>query len=115
MDAAHGRLLPHFITIANLESRDPAQVLAGNERVIRPRFSDAEFFWNQDRKQPLADRQEALKHVIFQQRLGTLADKSNRVAALARFVAGHGRGNPDWAERAARLAKCCLLYTSRCV
>lgn len=109
VDAAHGRLLPHFITIANLESREPAQVRAGNERVIRPRFSDAEFFWNQDRKQPLADRQEALKHVIFQQRLGTLADKSNRVAALARFVAGHGRGNPDWAERAARLAKCDLL------
>jgi glycyl-tRNA synthetase beta chain len=106
---ARGHLLPHFITIANLESRDSAQVRAGNERVIRPRFSDAEFFWNQDRKQPLADRQDALKHVIFQQRLGTLADKSNRVAALARFVAGHGRGNPDWAERAARLAKCDLL------
>ena len=106
---AHGRLLPHFITITNLESRDPAQVQAGNERVIRPRFSDAEFFWNQDRKQPLAARQEALKHVIFQQRLGTLADKSTRVAALARFVAGHGHGNPDWAERAARLAKCDLL------
>jgi len=106
---AHGRLLPHFITIANLESRDPAQIRAGNERVIRPRFSDAEFFWNQDRKQPLANRQEALKHVVFQQRLGTLADKSDRVATLARFVAGHGRGNPDWAERAARLAKCDLL------
>ena len=106
---ANGRLLPHFITIANLESRDPAQVRAGNERVIRPRFSDAEFFWNQDRKQPLTDRQEALKHVIFQQRLGTLADKSNRVATLARYIAGHGRGNPDWAERAARLAKCDLL------
>ena len=107
---AHGRLLPHFITIANLESRDSAQVRAGNERVIRPRFSDAEFFWNQDRKQPLANRQEALKHVVFQQRLGTLADKSDRVATLARFVAGHGRGNPpDWAERAARLAKCDLL------
>jgi glycyl-tRNA synthetase beta chain len=68
---AHGRLLPHFITIANLESRDPAQVRAGNERVIRPRFSDAEFFWNQDRKQPLAARIEALKQVVFQQRLGT--------------------------------------------
>ena len=106
---AHGRLLPHFITITNLESRDSAQVRAGNERVIRPRFSDAEFFWNQDRKRPLADRQDALKHVIFQQRLGTLADKSNRVAALARFVAARGRGNPDWAERAARLAKCDLL------
>ncbi len=106
---AQGRLLPHFITIANLESRDPAQVRAGNERVIRPRFSDAEFFWKQDRKQPLAARMESLKHVVFQQRLGTLADKSERVATLARFIAGHSHGNPDWAERAARLAKCDLM------
>ncbi len=106
---ARGRLLPHFITLANLESRDPAQVRAGNERVIRPRFSDAEFFWNQDRKQPLAARMDHLKQVVFQQRLGTLADKSARVAALARLIAGHGHGNPDWAERAARLAKCDLL------
>ncbi|MDS4070880.1 MAG: glycine--tRNA ligase subunit beta [Candidatus Competibacter sp.] len=106
---AHGRLLPHFITIVNLESRDPTQVRAGNERVIRPRFSDAEFFWNQDRKQPLAARFESLKHVVFQQRLGTMADKSARVAALARFIAGHGPGNADWAERAARLAKCDLM------
>jgi glycyl-tRNA synthetase beta chain len=105
----HGRLLPHFITIANIESRDPAQVRAGNERVIRPRFSDAEFFWDQDRKQPLAARMEGLKHVVFQQRLGTVADKSDRVAALARLIAGHSHGNPDWAERAARLAKCDLL------
>ena len=104
-----GRLLPHFITMTNLESRDPAQVRAGNERVIRPRFSDAEFFWNQDRKQPLAARMEALKQVVFQQRLGTQAEKSERVATLARFIAEHGHGNPDWAERAARLAKCDLL------
>ena len=106
---ARGWLLPHFITIANLESRDPAQVRAGNERVIRPRFSDAEFFWNQDRKQPLATHLAGLKQVVFQQRLGTLADRSERVAALARYVANHGHGNPDWADRAARLAKCDLL------
>ncbi|TVR58520.1 MAG: glycine--tRNA ligase subunit beta [Candidatus Competibacteraceae bacterium] len=105
----HGRLLPHFITIANLESRDPAQVRAGNERVIRPRFSDAEFFWNQDRKQPLATHIAGLKQVVFQQRLGTLADRSERVAALARFIASHSHGHPDWADRAARLAKCDLL------
>lgn len=104
-----GKLLPHFITIANLESRDPAQVRAGNERVIRPRFSDAEFFWNQDRKQPLAARQEALEKVIFQQRLGTVAAKSARVAALAQFIAERSGGNPAWAERAAQLAKCDLL------
>jgi glycyl-tRNA synthetase beta chain len=104
-----GRLLPHFITMTNLVSRDPAQVRAGNERVIRPRFSDAEFFWNLDRKQPLAARQESLKHVIFQQRLGTVADKSERVAALARFIATQSHGQPDWADRAARLAKCDLM------
>jgi glycyl-tRNA synthetase beta chain len=106
---ARGWLLPHFITIANLESRDPAQVRAGNERVIRPRFSDAEFFWNQDRKQSLATHIAGLKQVVFQQRLGTLADRSERVAALVRFIASHGHGNPDWADRAARLAKCDLL------
>ncbi|HOW76038.1 MAG TPA: glycine--tRNA ligase subunit beta [Candidatus Competibacteraceae bacterium] len=104
-----GRLLPHFITMTNLESRDPAQVRAGNERVIRPRFSDAEFFWNQDRKQPLAARMETLKHVVFQQRLGTLDEKSGRVARLARFITEQTRGNPDWADRAARLAKCDLM------
>ena len=104
-----GRLLPHFITVANLESRDPSQVRAGNERVIRPRFSDAEFFWNQDRKQPLAARMTALEQVVFQQRLGTLADKSARVAALAAFLATNTQGRADWVERAARLAKCDLL------
>ncbi len=104
-----GRLLPHFITITNLDSRDPAQVRAGNERVIRPRFSDAEFFWNQDRKQPLAARQEALKQVVFQQRLGTVAAKSARVAALACVIAEQSQGHLAWAERAAQLAKCDLL------
>ncbi|MFZ1494571.1 MAG: glycine--tRNA ligase subunit beta [Candidatus Competibacter denitrificans] len=105
----NGKLLPHFITMTNLESRDPAQVRAGNERVIRPRFSDAEFFWNQDRKQPLANQREALKQVVFQQRLGTLADKSARVATQARFIAEQTGGDPRWAERAAELAKCDLL------
>lgn len=105
----HGQLLPHFITITNLESRDPAQVRAGNERVIRPRFSDAQFFWNQDRKQPLAARMEQLKQVVFQQRLGTVDAKSARVARLARHVAEQVHGSREWAERAARLAKCDLL------
>jgi len=106
---ATGRLMPHFITITNLESKDPQQVREGNERVIRPRFSDAEFFWLQDRKQSLSSHHEALKSVIFQQRLGSLYDKSERLADLARFIAEHSGGNPDWAERAARLAKCDLL------
>ncbi len=104
-----GRLMPHFITIANLESADPAQIQAGNERVIRPRFSDAEFFWLHDRQQPLAERQAALKGVVFQQRLGTLHDKCERLALLARLIAERSDGNPDWAERAARLCKCDLL------
>jgi glycyl-tRNA synthetase beta chain len=104
-----GQLMPHFITVANLESRDPHQVLAGNERVIRPRFSDAEFFWLQDRKHPLANHREALKQVVFQQRLGSLYEKSERVAKLARFIATRSNANPVWAERAARLFKCDLL------
>ncbi len=105
----HHRLLPHFIATANLESRDPEQVRIGNERVIRPRFSDAEFFWKQDRKQPLSERLEPLKHVIFQQQLGNLHDKSERVAALARWIAQHIGSSPEWAERAGRLCKCDLL------
>lgn len=103
------RLMPYFITVANLESKQPEQIVKGNERVIRPRFSDAEFFWQQDCKKPLAERQEKLKKVVFQKRLGSLHDKSERVAMLARYIAEHSGSNPDWAERAARLAKCDLL------
>ncbi|MCP5420766.1 MAG: glycine--tRNA ligase subunit beta [Gammaproteobacteria bacterium] len=106
---AGGQLMPHFITIANLESKDVAQVREGNERVIRPRFSDAEFFWLQDCKQTLGSHYELLKSVIFQHRLGSLYDKSERLAVLARHIAEHSGGNPDWAEHAARLAKCDLL------
>lgn len=108
IDAA-GHLMPHFITIANLQSKDPRKVQEGNERVIRPRFSDAQFFWLQDRKQTLASHWENLKTVIFQQRLGSLYDKSQRVAGLARFIASRSNGNLDWGERAAKLAKCDLL------
>lgn len=108
LDETH-RLMPHFITVANLESKQPEQIIKGNERVIRPRFSDAEFFWQQDCKKPLAERLEDLKKVVFQQKLGTLHDKSERVAMLARYIADHCASNPDWAERAARLAKCDLL------
>ena len=104
-----GRLMPFFITIANLESRDPDQVITGNERVIRPRFADAEFFWHQDRKQVLSNRVGVLKAVVFQQQLGTLYDKSERIAVLARYIAQQCGGNLDWAERAARLAKCDLV------
>ncbi|MEO1751208.1 glycine--tRNA ligase subunit beta [Thiofaba sp. EF100] len=104
-----GELLPHFITVANIDSRDPAAVRLGNERVIRPRFSDAEFFWNEDRKQPLASHLESLKTVVFQQRLGTLHDKTERVVRLARHIAGLMGADMERAARAALLAKCDLM------
>ena len=103
------RLLPHFITIANIESKNPAMVVEGNERVIRPRFADAVFFWEQDQKQKLADRIEALKHILFQQRLGTLYDKSRRVKQLAREIAERIGADAALTERAAELAKCDLM------
>ena len=104
-----GRLLPAFVTVINIESRDPDAVRAGNERVIRPRFSDAMFFWDQDRKQALAQRLPALKQVVFQRGLGTLHDKSARVATLARAIAVVMGGDGLRAERAALLAKCDLV------
>jgi glycyl-tRNA synthetase beta chain len=104
-----GELLPYFITICNIESRDPAQVVSGNERVILPRLSDSAFFWETDRKRPLADRQEQLKTIIFQNKLGTVFDKSSRVAKLAAVIAGEIGGEAKLAERAGLLAKCDLV------
>lgn len=108
VDAQH-RLLPHFIAISNLESRDPAQVREGNERVIRPRFADAAFFWEQDRKGRLSERRETLKGVVFQQRLGSLYDKTERVARLARSIAGALGLDAAMAAQAAELSKCDLM------
>ncbi|MDD3518918.1 MAG: glycine--tRNA ligase subunit beta, partial [Chromatiales bacterium] len=105
---ANGRLMPHFVTVCNIESREPDRVREGNERVIRPRFSDAEFFWNQDRKQPLAARVEALKTVVFQQKLGTLYDKTLRLQRLAGEIAEAIGIDRAQAERAAELSKCDL-------
>lgn len=104
-----GGLKPHFITICNIESREPQHVIAGNERVVRPRLSDADFFWNQDRKQKLSVHGDALKSVVFQNRLGTLADKSARVAELAATVAAQIGGDTKLASRAGELSKCDLL------
>jgi len=104
-----GRLDRHFITIANIESREPDAIRRGNERVIRPRLSDAAFFWERDRKVSLAQRQAQLQEVIFQQRLGTLDDKTRRVTALAAHVAGELHLETGPAERAAQLAKCDLF------
>jgi glycyl-tRNA synthetase beta chain len=105
----YGKLLAHFITVANLVSKDPAQIKAGNERVIRPRLADAAFFWNQDRKQTLAQRAEGLRSMVFQHRLGSLFDKQERVARLAGRIAVLVGADPALAERAARLCKCDLL------
>lgn len=109
VQSKQGQLLANFITVSNIESRDVAQVIAGNERVIRPRLSDAAFFWDTDRKQPLAARQEQLKTIVFQNKLGTVYDKSQRVAALAAVIAGKIGADPAQAQRAGELAKCDLL------
>ena len=106
---ADRRMRPLFITVANLDSKDPSQVIAGNEKVIRPRLSDAAFFYSTDRKTPLADRIEQLKPIVFQKELGSLYDKSVRVAALASKIAGAIGGDPALAERAAMLAKTDLV------
>ncbi|WP_409524370.1 glycine--tRNA ligase subunit beta [Nitrincola sp. MINF-07-Sa-05] len=106
---SQGKLLPYFITVANIESRDPAQVISGNEKVIRPRLADAAFFYDKDRKTPLASRIGNLKNIIFQNELGTLFDKSERVARLAIEIAKRIDGNTDFAARAANLSKCDLM------
>src|SRR5690606_15634999 len=106
---ADDNILPHFITLGNLVSRDPAQVIAGNEKVIRPRLADAAFFFEQDKKQTLASRIEKLKSVVFQQDLGTVHDKSRRVAQLAVHVAQQLGADTGLAQRAAELGKCDLL------
>lgn len=107
--SADGALLPAFITVSNIESRDPQQVVEGNERVIRPRLADAGFFWEQDRSRPLAERLEGLKRVTFQKRLGSVYEKSERVAGLCGYIA-EALGDVDAGEarRAGWLSKCDL-------
>ncbi|HQT42517.1 MAG TPA: glycine--tRNA ligase subunit beta [Halothiobacillus sp.] len=105
---AQNRLLPWFITIANIDSRNPVAVREGNERVIRPRFADALFFWNEDRKQSLESHLESLKTVIFQQRMGSLFDKTIRIEHLAMAIAEQIGGDAAQTRRAARLCKCDL-------
>jgi len=106
---ADGRLIDSFITVANIESRDPEKVRDGNERVVRPRLADAAFFWETDRKQRLDTRCESLKAVTFQSKLGSLFDKSTRVATLATRIAEVTGGDISAARRAAELCKCDLL------
>jgi glycyl-tRNA synthetase beta chain len=104
-----GELLPFFITFSNIESTNPDSIKQGNERVITPRLTDAEFFWKQDRKKTLADRFESLGTIVFQEKLGTLADKTQRVIALSELIAGQLNSNVEWAKRAALLAKADLM------
>lgn len=112
---ADGKLTEHFIGVANIESRDPNEIRKGYERVIRPRFADAKFFFDDDLKSPLAAQQEALKKVTYQQKLGSVWDKVCRVGELARVIAErlrsmHGIGvDPAQATQAAALAKCDLM------
>ncbi len=106
---AQGRLKPNFVTIANIESVDPVQVIAGNERVIRPRLSDAAFFFETDKKTSLEQRVPKLESVVFQQKLGTLRDKTDRVAKVAAGLAERMGSAPELAERAALLSKTDLL------
>ncbi len=109
VEDANGKLLPCFITLSNIESRNPEVVRAGNERVVRPRLSDAAFFWQQDRKTSLASRQTALDAVTFQAQLGSIGDKVRRIEALARNIAAQIGGDPELAARAAQLCKCDLV------
>lgn len=106
---SNGKLMPHFITIANIESTDPQQVIEGNERVIRPRLSDAMFFYETDCKTTLFDRREKLKDVVFQEKLGTVFDKTVRIAALAKMLADKVGADAALAERAALLCKSDLV------
>lgn len=103
------RIQPFFITVSNIESKDPQQVIAGNEKVIRPRLSDAAFFFETDKKTTLESRIEKLKPIVFQAKLGTVYDKSQRVAKLATVIASQIGGNVDWAARAGQLAKTDLV------
>lgn len=104
-----GQLMAKFITISNIESSNPESVKKGNERVIRPRLSDAKFFWDQDRKQPLDDFLPRLKTVVFQQKLGTLYDKIERLETLVVKIGRPLGEEAQILERAARLSKCDLM------
>ena len=109
LEDAQGNLLPKFVFISNIESKDPQQVIRGNERVIQPRLADASFFWEADRREKLGDRQESLRDVVYQRGLGSVFDKSQRVVRLVDQLANNLGADPVAAARAAVLAKCDLV------
>ena len=104
-----GNLMPNFIFVANIESSDPQQIISGNEKVVRPRLADAEFFFKTDRKQRLEDNLPRLETVLFQKQLGTLRDKTDRLEALAGWIASKIGADVNHATRAGLLAKCDLM------
>lgn len=104
-----GNLMSNFIFISNIVSKDPEQVILGNERVVRPRLSDAEFFFNTDKKHSLESLLPRLETVLFQKQLGTLREKSERVEKLSRYIAAKLNADVEKAGRAGLLSKCDLL------
>lgn len=104
-----GELLSKFIFISNIESKEPAKVIEGNEKVVRPRLADAEFFFETDKKTRLEDRLESLSTVLFQKQLGTLKEKSERISALASKIAQQIKANEADAKRAGLLSKADLM------
>ncbi|GAB4361135.1 MAG: glycine--tRNA ligase subunit beta [Immundisolibacter sp.] len=103
------QLLAHFVTVANIDSPQPQRVRAGNQRVLRARLADARYFWDTDRQRPLIEHAAALDGVVYEQRLGTLADKTLRVERLAGLLAGELGADAAHTVRAARLAKADLV------
>ncbi len=104
-----GQLLPRFIFVSNIVSRDPKQVIEGNEKVVRPRLADAEFFFKTDKKKTLESRLDSLATVLFQQQLGTLKEKSERIGELAKTIAEQLGANSEHAQRAGLLSKTDLM------
>jgi glycyl-tRNA synthetase beta chain len=106
---ANGKLMPNFITVANIESKDPSQIIDGNERVIRPRLSDAAFFFETDKKTTLSALRERLKTIVFQAQLGTVYEKTERVSKLAKLIAVQLKADEASAVRAGELCKSDLV------
>ncbi|MDP4491698.1 glycine--tRNA ligase subunit beta [Vibrio sp. AH4] len=106
---ASKKLLPNFIFVSNIESKEPRHIVEGNEKVVRPRLADAEFFFNTDRKRPLVDRLSLLENAIFQQQLGTIKDKTDRITELAGYIAEQIGADVEKSKRAGLLAKCDLM------
>ncbi|NLS14314.1 glycine--tRNA ligase subunit beta [Vibrio sp. SM6] len=103
------KLLPNFIFVSNIESKEPRYVIEGNEKVVRPRLADAEFFFNTDRKSKLIDRLPLLENAIFQKQLGTIKDKTDRITELAGYIAEQIGADVEKSQRAGLLAKCDLM------